>query len=294
VSRLVLRGAAVLVTVIGVITSSSRAGATEDTDALAWKPEWVPFRPGEYVFTGIAGAVSAAAYFGFNDPTHPRWTGGILFDNAARDALRLRSPSARDAIRTTSDVTAIASAVLVVGVDSIAIPLARKSDYLALQLTLMDAEAFVVSTLVTTTMFKTIGRARPSYADCQKNPSFDPQCSVSATASFPSGHANAAFTAAGLSCAHHAHLRLYGSPFADAAACGTALTLATATSLFRVMGDRHYMSDVLVSALIGFGVGFGGPTLLHYDVPGRSKEGVATLSPMGGTSAAGFMLSGIF
>jgi len=294
VSRQALRGAAAFVTLLGMITSSLHAGATEDPDALVWKPEWVPFRPGEYVFTGIAGALSTAAYFGLHDPAHPRWTGGILFDDAARDALRLRSPSARDAIRTTSDVTAIASAVLVVGVDSIAVPLLRKSDYVALQLTLMDAEAFVVSTLVTTTMFKTIGRARPSYADCQKNPGFDPLCNVSPTASFPSGHANAAFTAAGLSCAHHAHLRLYGSPFADAAACGTALTLAAATSMFRVMGDRHYMSDVLVSALIGFGVGFGGPTLLHYDVPGRSREGVATLSQMGGSSTAGFIISGIF
>ena len=272
---------------------SREAGAAETSDKLEWKPEWATFRPVEYVLTGVAGVASLGVYFGMTAPDPPHWVGGILFDDAARDALRLRSPGARDAIRTASDATAVASVVLVVGVDSIIVPLARKSDFVALELTLMNAESYALSTLITSAMFKTIGRGRPSYEDCQRNPNFDPLCNSAPTASFPSGHANAASTAAGLSCAHHGHLSLYGSPFADAFACGTAVTLAAATATFRVMGDRHYASDVLVGSIIGFGIGFAGPTLLHYSVPGGSAASAA-ITPMGGTATVGFMVSGMF
>jgi membrane-associated phospholipid phosphatase len=64
-----------------------------------------------------------------------------------------------------------------------------------------------------------VGRARPSYADCKANPSFSPDCDVPAADSFPSGHTNDAFTAAGLSCAHHSHLPIYGSRLADTLTC---------------------------------------------------------------------------
>jgi len=84
-------------------------------------------------------------------------------------------------------------------VDSLAVPLLRQHPGVAMQLMLMDAESFAISTLITNTMFNTVGRTRPSYEDCQRNPSFDPLCRSGDTTSFPSGHTNGAFTAAGLS-----------------------------------------------------------------------------------------------
>ena len=30
------------------------------------------------------------------------------------------------------------------------------------------------------------------------------------------------------------------------------------------MGDRHHATDVIVGSLVGFGIGYGVPTLLHY------------------------------
>jgi len=239
-----------------------------------------------------AGTASLLAYFALATRDQPRWSGGILFDDAARSALRVESPAARDRVRTLSDVTAFSALVWAVGVDSLLVPLARNSGSVAWQLTLIDAESFALSTLVTTTMYKTIARARPSYADCQRDPSFDPLCNGGATASFPSGHANIVFTAAGLSCAHHAHIALYGGGFADGLACGGTIALASTTAAFRVMGDRHYVSDVLVGAAIGFGTGFAVPMLLHYAVP--SHGGAVTIAPMRGAATEGLVIAGVF
>jgi membrane-associated phospholipid phosphatase len=112
--------------------------------------------------------------------------------------------------------------------------------------------------------FDLTARARPSYEECQRDPTFDPLCGAGSTASFWSGHTAQAFTAAGLSCAHHAYVKLYGGGAADTLACAGAITLGAATGSLRVIGDRHYVSDVFVGALVGFGFGYGMPTLLHY------------------------------
>jgi len=266
---------------------------TQDPSSLTWDPSWPTFRPAEYVLTGVAGAAALGTFLFVKPPTVPHWTGGILFDDAGRDAFRLRSPSARDFSRHLSDYTAAGAVVLTIGVDSILIPLLRKSDRVALQLVLMDLEAFAYSTLTTTVLFTGAARARPSYADCQRDPSFDPLCDSGATSSFPSGHANAAFTAAGLTCANHARLPIYGGGAADTFACIGSLTLATTTASLRVLGDRHYVTDVLTSAGIGFGFGYGVPTLLHYASWGRDTSKVSLL-PMGGNSSYGLMAIGNF
>jgi membrane-associated phospholipid phosphatase len=278
---------------VALFVVSRSARADEPSQKLEWKSEWSTFRPAEYVATGVLGTAALYTTFVMKPASSPHWTGGILFDDSARDALRLRSPGARDTIRTASDITAVTTVVLAVGVDSIVVPLARRSDAVALQLTLMDAESFAMSMLVTSSLYNTVGRARPSYEDCQRDPSFDPLCSTGATASFPSGHTTAAFTAAGLSCAHHLNLSLYGSPLADGLACGGEIALAAATATFRVMGDRHYVTDVLAGSVIGFGFGFGAPMLLHYGTHGHADRSV-TIAPMGGTSTAGLIATGTF
>jgi membrane-associated phospholipid phosphatase len=77
-------------------------------------------------------------------------------------------------------------------------------------------------------------------------------------------------TAAGLTCVHHRHVPLFGHPAADTGAC-VAMVLATlGTGVTRIIADRHYTTDVLVGAAIGFGSGYGLPWLLHYRA--RSAE----------------------
>jgi membrane-associated phospholipid phosphatase len=239
--------------------TSPAAGAGEPT-------EWTfrTFEPVDYIVTGITGALAIDVYFEIQPQPKARWVGGILFDDAARSAFRLRDPGARDAVRNSADLLAAGSVVLAVGVDALAVPLLRKRTKAAIQLGLISAETFALSSLVTTTAYDSVGRARPSYADCQKNPSFDPQCNTSPTASFWSGHTAQAFTAAGLSCAEHAFVHIYGDPLADALACAGMITLGASVGALRVMGDRHYATDVLTGSLVGFALGYILPATLYY------------------------------
>jgi membrane-associated phospholipid phosphatase len=277
-----------------VVFSSALARAepkprTDGKRALTW--DFPVFRTSEYVATSVAGAAAIGVFVFAKPRSVPRWTGGILFDDALRDAVRLRSPQARDRVRMLSDVTGIASLVLLLGVDSLLIPLWRGSPRVAGQLLLLDAEAFAFNGLLTYSAFYSIGRARPSYDDCQRNPRFDPFCNPHDTASFWSGHTALAFAAAGLSCAHHSYVKLYGGGAPDAIACAGAIALSASTSALRVLGDRHHATDVLAGALVGFGFGYATPTLLHYSQPsGDSRRIGLALAPIEqglGLSAAG-------
>jgi len=261
---------------------------------LGWDPRWPKFRPSEYVLTGVAGLASAMLYFGMPDSRTPSM-GGVLFDDYFHDVLRLHPPGQRDAARRVSDLMVASTLTWVVAVDSLAVPLARGSAELSGQMLLMDAEALAFSSLLNTVLFKTFARARPSYTACQQDPNYDPQCDLHPTGSFPSGHSNNSFTAAGLSCAHHLHVALYGDRLADVLACAGTVTLAAATGTLRVMGDRHYATDVLVGAVFGFAVGYGVPTLLHYgNVQNDRATPGAVQQPLGRVVPLSPVISGTF
>jgi len=262
--------------------------------SFGWDPRWPKFRPSEYVLTGVAGAASLLLYYGVHDARTPRWVGGILFDDYFHDALRLHPPEQRDAARSISNWTVASTFAWVIAVDSLIVPLARGSAELSGQMLLMDTEALAFSALLNTVLFKAIARARPSYAECQRNPNHDPQCQLHPTGSFPSGHSNNAFTAAGLSCAHHLHVPLYGDRVADVLACAGTLTLAAATGTLRVVGDRHYATDVLVGAALGFAIGYGMPTLLHYGQVQSAGAASSTAQPLGQVVPLGPTISGTF
>ena len=261
---------------------------------FGWDPRWPKFRPSEYVLTGVTGAAAVVLYFGVHDAQTARGTGGILFDDFFREALRLRAPGQRDMARTISDWTALSAMTWAIAIDSLTVPLARGSAELSGQMLLMDAEAFSVSTLITTVIFKTVARGRPSYVECGKDSNYDPLCRLHATGSFPSGHTNTAFTAAGLSCAHHLHVPLYGDRLADVLACAGTLTLAAATGTLRIVGDRHYTTDVLVGALIGFSIGYGLPTLLHYGNVQGDAASASAMQPLARVVPLGPTISGSF
>jgi membrane-associated phospholipid phosphatase len=247
----------------------ARAAADEPAAAsgeprLHWSPAWPHFRPIGYWLTGasVLGAIGATVLLRY--PDDARWKGGILFDDALRIALRAHNAGARDAVRIASDITLFTSIAQVAILDSVVIPLLDHSPGVAAQLSLINAQAFAVNILVATLLFKAVARERPLITDCQRDPNFDPLCDTGAYASFPSSHTSNAFTAAGLSCVHHTYLPLYGSKAMDIAACAESLALATATGLFRIIGDRHYASDVLLGAAIGFSIGYFYPWLWHY------------------------------
>jgi membrane-associated phospholipid phosphatase len=272
--------------------SAHASAARAEGSRLIWNPAWTRFRPLEYAVTGAAASGAFVLHFVVPDASEPRWVGGVLLDDSLRNSLRLRSPEAREAARTASDITAVSTVVWAAGLDSLVVPLARHGSDVAGQLTAMNAESFALSSLVAALIFKATARARPSYADCERDASFDPLCKARALESFPSGHTEAAFTAAGLSCAHHLHADLYGSKVADALSCAGTITLAAGTGTLRVLGDRHYVSDVALGAIIGFAIGYGVPTLFHYGKVDKASQSAQALEPLG--SSLGPTISGTF
>jgi membrane-associated phospholipid phosphatase len=288
------RGQVVLVMSLLTLLAPVAAGAdpAPSESRLHWDDDLPRFRPVEYATTAAVGGAAIAMYYVLPAQREPRFVGGILFDDDMRNALRVHSPSALKTVWALSDAVDVSLAALVFGLDSLAVPLLRGSPDVALQLGLMDAEAYAFSSVLAVGLYDSVGRARPSYEDCQRNPSFV-GCNISPTASFPSGHTNEAFTAAGVSCANHGFVPIYGSRLWDGLACARDVVLATSDGLLRVIGDRHYATDVLTGAAIGFGFGYGMPTLLHYAA--RSPRSLAgwTLSPMVGPRT-GLLLAGSF
>ena len=88
---------------------------------------------------------------------------------------------------------------------------------------------------------------------------------------------------------------IYGSRLLDTLACVRDVVVGTADGVLRIMGDRHYATDVLTGAVIGFGVGFGVPTVLHYGNTGYAGAlDTLSVSPMMGNGRAGLFASGRF
>ena len=285
-SRAALRLAQLATLTVSLLSWAQCAAA----EPLTWDPAWSRVSNFEYGLTALAGAGALFAYFEVPDAEQPRWTGGILLDDIIRDHLRRRTPEGLHAARTASDITALSTIGWALGVDSLAVPLARRGSDAAGQFASLDAEAFSISLLISNLTFKAVARARPSYVDCHNNPLFEPLCDSSRFASFPSGHTNAAFTAAGLSCAHHLHAAVYDDKLADSLACAGTLLLAATTGTLRIVGDRHYATDVWMGAVIGFAVGYGLPTLFHYGRASRESSAnpaMQALSPGVGPTFSG-------
>ncbi len=264
---------------------------------LHWDERRQRFTLPEYIATGVLGPLAVAEYFVVKPTNPPRWTGGILFDDAIRDGIRLRDPQALKASWAFADMTGTMLVLLNVALDSLIIPLARRSPDVAWQMLVMDAESYTLTSLIAITGYDTIGRGRPPYEDCKNNTGNVPsmECVGTLTASFPSGHVALGFNAAGLSCAHHLFQGVYGNRVADAFACARDLSLATTEAVLRMMGERHYFTDVFVGSLIGFGVGFGMPTLLHYTnfkrhAPVKAITAMPIVSPV----ETGIALTGLF
>lgn len=193
---------------------------------------------------------------------HPRWEGGILFDEAARNELRARDPETRARFRTVGNYTYHLSPLIPI-IDVLVVSAIGHGDRkLAENLGLITLEAYSYTGLSAFVSTEISARARPD-AQCQSS-----ECTAD-TQSFFSGHAAISATAAGLVCANHSRIALYENAWADAAICALSAANALATATTRVVADRHYASDVIVGTSVGFSIGYAVPVLLHYSHAGR-------------------------
>jgi membrane-associated phospholipid phosphatase len=210
-------------------------------------------------FTALGGALYGASELdkAALAPDQCRWCSVDALDDRARNALRWDHT---DRAITLSNVTVVATPVLMVGLTALAASSAAGDDHDHLARFIDDAipivEAFVGSGLVDQAVKFTVGRQRP-YAHFQTAPGA--AASSDDNLSFFSGHASLTFSFA-VSAGVVAHRR--GSPL-EPVIWATGLTLATTTSYFRVAGDKHYLTDVLVGAAWGTTAGLVIPRLTH-------------------------------
>ncbi len=260
---------------------------------------------GEALGTGILSAGVLAATF-MPYPVHetPPWQGGILFDDAIRNALQLRSPQERELASTISDVIVGGLVLTPVFIDALLMSwLVRGDPELMGRMMLMNLQAHAFAQGLTTLFKHVVGRERPMARACREDPErrqSDPTCDSSSDpdidpASFFSGHASLAFTSAALMCLNHTQLGLFG-PEGDAAMCATGVALASTVGLLRILADRHYATDVIIGALVGVIAGGLVPWLLHFNV-GEAvgiNDMSATVAPMVNQGNIGIQISGFW
>ena len=271
--------------------------------SVEWNDEWARFQPWEYVATGAAW--TQALVIRFTAPVN-RSRGTFSLDDHIVDALSV-SGTAKDIVSKVAEIGYVGSMAYRL-LDSTVVPgLVWGNGDVALQMTLIDLEAFGLAAVVLWNAQLLYGRERPMYRDCPdpaRNACDNPD--DNRYRSFIAGHTLIATTAAALTCVHHAHLPLYGGGAADAVACGGMIGVAAAVGLGRSMLETHYPTDTLLAWGIGVLAGYVVPSALHYGFgrasrrsateqsAARSRAVRVTLIPDLRRSSAGATIAGTF
>ena len=259
--------------VVASATSSARA-----EPSLKWNEDWPRFRTAEAVVTGLMLLPIAGALFLYPHPDD-NFHGGVLFDDAVRDALVAHSRDGRDTAARWSNLPYKGLLAFPLLVDTALVTWGiHGAGDVALEMLAMDLESFAITGAVALT-FQKLGRVRPAEKGCATDPDYASKCSdpVALNQSFLSGHTAVAFTGAGLTCAHHRHLPLYGGGAPDIAICVAALAAASTTGVLRIVADDHYSTDVLLGMSLGLLSGWALPEWLHYG--GGANEPTNNLLP---------------
>lgn len=261
--------------------------------------DWGFRRPGVWEYAGTAAVAGAAIYveLATEQPLAPKWSSTLSFEPPVREAMKLDSPSARERASEVSDYLGFATQAWAY-LDATLVPLLTDGGNLdvAWQMTFINLQASALTALTTRGIDRLVARERPDVEPCNDDPNYHAMCFKGPNSSFPSGHTSGAFTGAGLVCAHHLYLPLYGPPAADLTACGVSGAMAVSVGLLRMHADRHYLTDVLAGAALGTLTGFAVPVLGHYwfvEIP--HGPGVAsrwTLAPEVGASHWGLAALG--
>lgn len=256
-----------------------------------WKREWPTFSRLEGIATVAAGA-GTGLLFVLKPPSDPRWEGGILFDDRVRSGLRLESEGARDKAAAWGDIPYYASPLIPLILDPLVSAWWVHGDRkAAINMTLVGLEAFSYAGLLSFVSTRVSARERPDSAECRRTHDNPEDCERD-TESFYSGHTTIAAASAGIVCANHRAMPLWGSRAADVGACALATTSAVVGGVSRILSDRHYATDVIAGFGVGFGIGYAVPTLLHYSHDDTDVR--ITLSPGSPCTGACLKIAGSF
>lgn len=255
---------------VPAVDPSSRGGSLPP---LRWIPDRPRFRTSEYVLTGAAAAtVLTTLVIG---PRSSHLHGGVLADEATRDALRLEGSDARWFARDLSDVLLTTMISYPYVIDALVVAgWYRRSSDVAVQMALINTQTLAVTLGLQGLLNVLVSRERPFGRTCGTTlPEDSRDCnSNNRYYSFFSGHTSQSFASAGLICSHHLHLKLHGGGAADTIPCVAGFAMAASVGLLRIMADEHYLSDVLTGAALGTLTGLGLPWLLHYRYGEEGRE----------------------
>ncbi len=280
-----------------ILALAASPACAQDAHRLRWSADWSRVHPAAYAAAGVAVG-GALVFDSLVDPGPEALVRGPeAFDAMWRE--RLMAPRAEDRERaaTLSDVLLVALLSWPLADSIFVAGMGDQNTDVFWQLTSMAMESYAADLLIATVAKQLVARERPHGARCTLEDRLeDPaRCGPAGRLrSFYSGHASAAFNAAGLVCVAHAHLPLYGSEAADWFACGIALITAGTVATLRVIADRHHASDVLIGSVVGLLTGFLMPFLLHFqwDPDGTSTDPAASAAPL--RTAPAFSLGGSF
>jgi membrane-associated phospholipid phosphatase len=276
-----LRRVASIVLLVFVIIAAGRQRASarppnhpDGNDKVQWKdgqwPRVSPFEAAAGFGATAAGLYLERTWSGVS--FEQRWEVPGL-DPGVRYLLRGRDRRFTETLDGWSDVGWRMMA-LVPYVDIAATLAINRNLDVAGQMALIDFDALTWSGLTYLVASRATGRSRPYRQDCadERDATLTKSCDVPFdNRSFYGGHAAAAFTSAGLTCVHHQHLPLYGGGAIEDWACLWALSVASATGIFRIVADEHYASDIVIGAGIGWFYGYVMPKILHYRAAARPE-----------------------
>lgn len=266
---------------------------------LEWDPAWQRFSAFEYGLTGVAGAVYLTSLLIGPNRKSP-YRGRTGFDQSTRELLRADNLATRELVSDVSDVmVGVQMAYPFVADSLLNASFYRRSPDVAQQLFLINAEVVAITAALNGVTKIVVSRERPLGVDCEDPEQASDYCADHRRyIGFYSGHTTFAFAAASSTCAQHQYLPLYG-PGSSWVPCVAGYSLATTTGVLRMVADRHYLSDVIVGAVVGTSVGLLVP-LMHFDDAdpsevASSKESVFTRYRMTvGLAPSGLQLNGAF
>lgn len=245
----------------------------EDEHRLAWV--YPRFRLWQYISSAVVSGTNL--YLEYKEGYYPDrwWKNGSLFDDAARSWLRADTEEGRSRADLWSDILWHPVQYYTVFVDSLLVPLAfdRGNTLVAWQMTMLNWQAIGAAFFLIRGSHIVFGRARPSNQGCSEEPNAEHPCSKKSS-SFMGGHTGMAATGAGLACAHHQALPLYGGGVPEVIPCVVLNVASLTNGVLRVVADKHWATDIVAGYAVGLTIGWGLPWLLHYRLA-EGEEDVA-------------------
>ncbi len=225
----------------------------------------------------------------------PRWQGPILFDAMLHNEARAGTEGQR---RFAGNVSDLINAGLFAGtflVDNVIVAWGVHGRLdVAWRMSVINAEMLGLSTLATQLAKRLSARERPYGQECDIDPDFVPQCERGQRfRSFFSGHTSTAGVHAGLMCAHHLNVPLYGSREADVAACGVSVTAMLLTGAMRLVSSNHWATDIVTGGAVGFSIGYWLTDWMYYSSPSPAEPGSGVRAlPLLAPNALGLVVAG--